>query len=82
MRNKAVTLTNKNGQEVFLHCARVYEAMDNRVVLEMDNKKQTDNLWWHMENVDCFGGEYEYRQEDKCVIWVVDQEIITAMYSY
>lgn len=82
MRNKVVTLTNEYGQEIFLHCARVYEAMSNHVVLEIDNEKQTDSLWWHMEAANQFGAEYEYRQKDKTVILAVDQEIITAMYNY
>ena len=82
MRNKIVTLTSEDGREVYLHCARVYEAMDNRVILEIDNKKMTDNLWWHMHMCDTFGGEYEFRQEDKCPIWAVDQEIITAIHNY
>lgn len=82
MRNKIVTLTNENGQEVYLHCARVYEATDRKVVLEMDNEKQTNDLWWHIKTADQFKAEYKYRQEDKCIVLAVDQEIITAMYSY
>lgn len=82
MRNKLVTLTNKEGREIFLHCARVYEAMSRHVVLEMDREKQTDDLWWHMDIADQFNGEYEFRQEDKCVILAVDQETITAISNY
>lgn len=82
MRNKIVTLTNKAGKSVYLHCARVYEAMDNRVVLEIDSKRTTADLWWHMAQSDLFGAEYEFRQEDKCPIWAVDQETITAICNY
>lgn len=90
MRHKVVTLTDKNGQEVSLHCARVYESMNSyvpgsmgsRVVLELDRENQTERLWWYMEMADRFNAEYEFRQEDKCVILAVNQEIITAMFSY
>lgn len=82
MRNKVVTLTNKNDQEVYLHCTRVYEAMDRKVVLVLNREKQTDDLWWHMEMADRFNADYEYRKEDKLVILAVDREMITAMRSY
>ena len=90
MRNKVVTLTNKDGQEEFLHCARVYESMNSyvpgsmgsRVVLKLDREKQTESLWRYMEMADRFNAEYEFSQADKCVILAVDQEMITAMFSY
>ena len=82
MRNKVVTLTNKTKQEVYLHCTRVYEVMDRKVVLELDREKQTDDLWWHMKMADCFNADYEYHKEDKLVILAVDEEMITAMRGY
>lgn len=82
MRNKVVTLTNKTNQEVYLHCTRVYEAMDRKIVLVLNREKQTDDLWWHMEIADRFNANYEYRKDDKLVILAVDREMITAMRNY
>lgn len=82
MRNKVVTLTNKTNQEVYLHCTRVYEAMDRKIVLVLNREKQTDDLWWHMETADRFNADYEYRKDDKLVILAVDREMITAMRNY
>lgn len=82
MRNKVVTLTNKTNQEVYLHCTRVYEVIDRKVVLKLDREKQTDDLWWHMEVADRFNADYKYCKEDKLVILTVDEEMITAMRSY
>lgn len=82
MRNKVVTLTNEEDHEVYLHCTRVYEAMDRKIVLVLNREKQTDDLWWYMETADHFNANYEYRKEDKLVILAVDREMITEMRSY
>lgn len=82
MRNKVVTLTNEVGLETFLNCNRVYESIDRKIVLEIDQENRAERLWWFIDIADRYEAEYEYSQENNRIILAVKPEMITEMYSY